>query len=103
MLSKNLFKRVVLPAFLLISQFAIAQNKTITGKVADSKDGTPVVGASVVPKGTRTGTTTNNTGNFSITVGSAVTSLVITSVGFERQEIDISGKSSVDVSLVSTG
>src|SRR6266513_756163 len=103
MLFKNLLKRVILPAFLIISQFAIAQNKTVTGKVTDSKDGLPVVGASVVPKGTRTGTTTNATGNFSISVNSAVTTLVITSVGYERQEIDITGSSNIDVSLVSTG
>src|SRR5258706_9665172 len=103
MLSKNFLKGIILPALLLFSQFAIAQNKTITGKIIDSKEGTPIVGASVVPKGTRTGTTTNATGNFSISVAPAVTTLVITSVGYERQEIDITGSSTVDVSLISTG
>ena len=103
MLSKNLLQRVALAAFLLISQFAIAQNRTVTGKVIDSKDGSPVVGASVVPKGTRTGTTTSSEGNFSISVGSGVTTLVITSVGFERKEFDISGINSLNVSLVATG
>src|SRR5260221_1075213 len=103
MLSKKFLKGIIFPALLLFSQFAIAQNKTITGKIIDSKEGTPIVGASVVPKGTRTGTTTNATGNFSISVAPAVTTLVITSVGFERQEIDITGTNSVNVSLVSTG
>jgi len=103
MLSKNLLQRVVLAAFLLISQFAIAQNRTITGKVTDSKDGSPVVGASVVPKGTRTGTTTGSEGNFSISVGSNVSTLVITSVGFELKEFNITGINSLDVSLVATG
>jgi TonB-dependent starch-binding outer membrane protein SusC len=60
------------------------------------------VGASVQPKGSRTGTSTKADGTFSITVGSNVTTLVITSVGYESQDVSIAGKSSVDVSFVAT-
>lgn len=81
---------------------ALAQDKTVTGKVTDSKDGSPVVGASVQPKGTRTGTSTRADGTFSIVVGSNVTTLVISSVGYETQEVSIEGKSSVDVSFVAS-
>ena len=48
---KNLLKSAGLIAMLCITQFAIAQDRVVTGKVTDSKDGTPVVGASVLAKG----------------------------------------------------
>jgi TonB-linked SusC/RagA family outer membrane protein len=88
---------VLLSFSVLVAQ---AQDKTVTGKVTDSKDGSPVVGASVQPKGSRTGTSTKADGTFSINVGSNVNTLVITSVGYESQEVSIAGVSSVDVSFV---
>jgi TonB-dependent starch-binding outer membrane protein SusC len=96
---KDLLKKIVLPLLLMTSQFLWAQDKTVTGKVTDSKDGSPVVGATVVSKGTNKGTTTKADGSFALTIGSDVASLVITSVGYERFEVNIEGKSSVDVSL----
>jgi len=100
---KNLLKSAAVVILLCLSQLVMAQDRVITGKVTDSKDGTPVIGASVQPKGTRTGTATKNDGTFSITVGSNVTTLVISSVGFATQEVSIEGKTSVEVSFVATG
>lgn len=99
---KKLLSAFLVFALVFVVQSASAQDKTVTGKVTDSKDGSPVVGASVQPKGSRTGTTTKADGTFSINVGSNVTTLVITSIGYESQEISIAGKSSVDVSFVPT-
>jgi TonB-linked SusC/RagA family outer membrane protein len=103
MLSKNLLQRVVLLASLFISQFAIAQNRTVAGKITDSKDGSPVVGASVVPKGSTKGTSTSVNGDFTISVPSSINTLVITSVGYTPLDVDIAGKNSVNISLISTG
>ena len=100
---KNLLKSAAIMILLCVSQLVMAQDRVVTGKVTDSKDGTPVVGASVQPKGTRTGTATKNDGTFSLTVGSNVTTLVISSVGFATQEVSIEGKTSVEVSFVATG
>lgn len=86
--------------FVCVVQLSFAQDRTITGKVTDSKDGSPVSGASVTAKGTRTGTSTKADGTFSLNVGSSVTILVISSVGYDAQEVSIAGKSSVDVSFV---
>jgi TonB-linked SusC/RagA family outer membrane protein len=77
---------------------AFAQNRTVTGKVTDEK-GTPVANASVVVKGTTTGTNTDNDGNFSISVASNAKSLVITSLNFTQQEISITNKNAVAVAL----
>ncbi|MBS1576724.1 MAG: carboxypeptidase-like regulatory domain-containing protein, partial [Bacteroidetes bacterium] len=99
---KNLLRKMVLPMLLLISQLTFAQDKTVTGKVTDAKDGSPVVGASVVVTGTRKGTTTKNDGTFTITVGADAKSLTITSIGFGKMDVSIDGKTSVDVALSST-
>lgn len=88
---------VVLPA---ASTFA--QGKIITGKVSDSKDGSPVLGASVVPKGATTGSSTGTDGTYRISVPDNVNVLVFSSVGFATQEVNIAGKTSVDVSLVAS-
>ena len=100
---KNLLKSAAIIILLCISQLVMAQDRVVTGKVTDSKDGTPVIGATVQAKGTRTGTATKNDGTFSISVGSNVTTLVISSVGFATQEVSIEGKSSVEVSFVASG
>jgi len=85
--------------FVISSQ---AQNKTVTGKVTDSKDGSGMAGASVVLKGTKTATQTGSDGAFRISVPTSATTLVISSVGFGTQEVSISGSNTVDVSLKAT-
>ena len=99
---KKLLNMVVLPAMLLIAQQSFAQDRTVTGKVTDSKDGSPVAGVSVIPKGTSKGTTTGPDGTYKISVGSNVNTLVISSIGFSRVEVDVSsGKTTADAILVS--
>ena len=101
---KNLLKSAAVIILLCISQLVMAQERVVSGKVTDSKDGSPVVGASVQPKGAKTGTATKNDGTFTLTVGSNVTTLVISSVGYASQEVSIEGgKTSVEVSFVATG
>ena len=79
-----------------------AQNKVVTGKVTDSKDGAGIQGVTVTAKGTRTATQTGADGSFNISVGATVKELVFSSVGFATQEVSIDGKTSVNVSLVVT-
>ena len=81
----------------LISLAVFSQN-SVTGKVTDSKDGTPVAGATVTVKGTNAATQTNADGTFKINAASNAT-LVVTSVGFASMEMPVSGKSVVDVSF----
>ncbi|MBI2730800.1 MAG: SusC/RagA family TonB-linked outer membrane protein [Sphingobacteriales bacterium] len=80
-----------------------AQDKIVTGKVTDSKDGSPVIGASIVPKGSKTGTTTSSDGTFRIKMPSGITVIVVTSVGFAKQEIDVASSSQINISLIATG
>jgi TonB-dependent starch-binding outer membrane protein SusC len=81
--------------------FAMAQ-KTITGKVADTK-GEPLVGASVVVKGTTTGTVTDLDGKYSLSVPASATTLVITYVGYKTSEVAIGASNSIDITLADNG
>ncbi|HUM66473.1 MAG TPA: carboxypeptidase-like regulatory domain-containing protein, partial [Chitinophagaceae bacterium] len=101
---RRLLSVIFMPVFLcFLSLNLLAQDRVVTGKVTDSKDGSPVVGASVQPKGTTTGTSTGADGGFTLNVPAGNNVLVISSAEFETQEVNISGRSSVDISLVATG
>ena len=89
----------VLSLLMLISFGAFAQN-VITGKITDSKDGSPVAGATVTVKGTNTSVQTANDGSFKISAPAAQGNLVITSVGYATQEASFNGSSAVNVSFV---
>ncbi len=85
---KSSFIGLLLSLFVLNAQ---AQNKTVTGKVTDSKDGSAIVAASVVGQGTTIGTRTAADGSFKLTVPSSVTTLFISSVGYASKQVTITG------------
>ena len=91
---------VLLLAFMV--QISFAQDRVITGKVTDSKDGSAVRGASVVAKGSNAGTQTNADGLFKLSVSSSVNTLVISSVGYATQEVSVAGTTNVTVSLAAS-
>ncbi len=95
---KTLF--VVLVFLTLPPSILLAQLKTVTGAVRDEK-GAPISGVSVLIKGTSTGTTTNESGQFTISAPAAAT-LVISNVGFADQEVAVKGQSSIAVRLVAS-
>ncbi|MDN5202196.1 TonB-dependent receptor [Fulvivirgaceae bacterium BMA10] len=72
--------------------------KTITGKVTD-ENGQGLPGASIIVKGTATGTTTDLNGNYKLDVPDDAI-LIISYVGYSNQEIAVAGRSTVDVQLV---
>ena len=80
---------------------AQAQNKTVTGKVLDAKDGSPIAAASVVVRGASVGTKTTADGSFAITIPSTVTKLVISSVGYSSREVDATGNIAVSLNQTS--
>ncbi len=95
---RNLIAKLILPAFLfLFATTALAQTKTITGKVTDV-NGTRLPGATVTAKGQNVTVATNENGDYSITVPASTTRLIFTSVGFGMQEVAISGNT-VNVTL----
>lgn len=81
----------------LIPIWAFSQNVTVKGVVKDST-GEPVIGASVVQKGTGNGIITDIDGNFTLNVPSNST-IVISFVGYKAQEIPVSGKTQINVTM----
>ncbi len=80
----------------------VKAQKTITGKVTDDK-GKPLSNASIIVKGTTTGTSSNTDGTFSLTLPPNAKSLLFSSVDFESREIKIGDKTSFTISLNPAG
>lgn len=98
---KKMLKASVLLTFLLLTHLlSYSQDKTITGKVTDSRDGSALAGVTVLAKGSRVATQTASDGSFSISVPNSVTVLVISSVGFTTREVAIGANTSINVALV---
>ena len=67
--------------------------------VTSSGDGAPLPGASVIIKGTTTGTTTDFDGNYKLNSVTSDATLVISFIGFITIEVPVNGQSQIDVVL----
>ncbi len=86
----------------LITQVSFAQTRVVTGKVTDSKDGAAMQGVTVSVKGTTAATQTGADGTFKLNVPDNATALVFTFVGYNRQEVSVTGQNSVNVAMVNS-
>lgn len=95
---KNAVSTVLMMLFMTVAVFA--QNK-ITGTITDSGTKEPLIGVSVQVKNKVIGTITDIKGQFTLSTTTPVPfTLVVSSVGYETQEVDIkSDNSSINVSL----
>ena len=96
---KTLLKAVVLAVSTFFSIVSHSQDKVISGKVTDSKDGSGMPGVNITAKGTTTGTQSGPDGAYQISVSGSVVTLVFSRVGYGTQEVNITGKTSADVSM----
>lgn len=86
-------------AFLLFfAQTIYAQQMEISGTVISTTDNYPVIGASIIEKGTTNGTITNLDGLFSLSVSKG-SILQISYIGFVTQEIAIESQTTLDILL----
>lgn len=82
---------------LFVTTSAFAQSKQVSGTVLDEL-GTPLPGATILIKGSTTGTQTDFDGNFTITANASDV-LVISYVSYKAQEITVGNQTSIQVSL----
>ncbi len=82
----------------MISFSISAQNVTVKGTVKD-KTGEPVIGASVVEKGTTNGTITDFDGKYRLNVKGSQSVLVISYIGYKTQEFEVKNNRKIDVTL----
>ncbi len=83
---------------LTVASTAFAQSVKVSGVVTDASNGEPLPFASVVLKGTGTGTMTDLNGGYSINVPSDGT-LVFSSIGYTTQEVAVGGRGTVNIVL----
>jgi TonB-linked SusC/RagA family outer membrane protein len=91
----------ILLQVLLIPQQGSAQDMTVKGTV-NGENGAPLSGASVSIKGSNKGTTTDNSGAFTISASRGST-LVVSAVGYGTKEVRIGDQSTITVDLVVGG
>lgn len=85
------FPRYVLLLFMLLSgQFLAAQSAT--GTVVDAENQEPIIGASILEKGTNNGTITDFDGHFELNLTTDDPVLIISYVGYQAQEVEYDGE-----------
>lgn len=95
--SKSAIVHLILFFALLAPLNVFAQSVQLTGTVVDTA-GDPVIGASVLEKGTTNGLITDFDGNFTLTVNPQAT-IVISYIGYKTQEISLNGRTQLKVTM----
>ena len=86
--------------FLLTVTFSLsicAQNISVSGTVVDDT-GEPLLGATVMQKGTQHGVATDLDGNFTISVPAKAV-LVVSYIGYDNKEVPVNGRTHLDITL----
>ncbi|MDZ7876115.1 MAG: TonB-dependent receptor [Saprospiraceae bacterium] len=99
-LAESKANTVVDATVLSVSEVRVAA--TVKGKIT-AENGDPLVGASVVVKGTTNGTITDLDGNFSLSVPNEKSILVISFVGHNTQEIVVGNQTEINVTMTESG
>lgn len=92
--------RMVYLLLMFVFPFSVFAQETISGKVTDAADGSSIPGATVLIKGTTSGTTTGIDGTYSLKVKSGQT-LAFSFVGYETLEVIVSDQKVINVQLKS--
>ena len=82
----------------MVASTAFAQKLTVTGNVTDASNGEPVPFASVHEKGTMNGVSTDDNGQYSITVSKNGV-LVFSSIGYNEVEVAVEGRAQINCDL----
>ena len=83
--------------FILINYSGISQNHQINGRITD-EEGNGLPGATIIIKETTIGTISDINGDFSL-FAFKDTTLIISFSGYKREEINVNGKSTIDIQL----
>lgn len=94
------FKKLALVLVLVFFGAAVYAQSTISGTITDAKTGEGLIGVNILVKGTVLGTVTDVNGNFNLKVSSAPPfTLVISSIGYERIEQEITSGNVTDLEI----
>jgi len=90
---------LILILLFLMLKVSFGQERIVTGKVTDAADRSPLIGATIVIKGTTTGTVTAMDGSYSISVTSPEDVLVFSFLGYNSKEVSVADQSVIDIQL----
>lgn len=94
-----MLKKFSLVLMLVMSSMVLlVAQRTISGTITDNT-GEPLIGATVLVKGTTTGTATDIDGKYTITVPDGITTLQFSYTGFQTQDVEIGVSDVLDVEL----
>ncbi|MCP3929532.1 MAG: SusC/RagA family TonB-linked outer membrane protein, partial [Bacteroidetes bacterium] len=82
--------------YVIQSAEKLLEEKVISGKITD-QEGEPLIGATVIAKGTSMGTISDIDGNYTISVSDDVTTLEISYIGMKTMEVDIGSQTTINV------
>ncbi len=82
----------------LTLQAAFAQRQ-VTGTVRGGDNNVPLIGASVLVTGTKIGAITDVNGKFSVSVSETASTIQVSFIGYEKQDVSIKGVSDVQITL----
>ncbi len=85
----------------MAATMSFAQDRTVSGQITSSEDGSTLPGVNVVVKGTTQGGVTDIDGNYKITVPEDGGTLVFSFIGLETQEVEIGSRSIIDMQMAS--
>ncbi|WP_298238548.1 TonB-dependent receptor [uncultured Algibacter sp.] len=104
-MKKNFLKHTKLIRILILiisftsSTVLLAQDITVSGVVTSAVDNATLPGASVIVKGTTNGSQTDFDGNYTINNVASNATLVISYIGFIKQEVQVNGKTTINIVL----
>ncbi|MCT4624092.1 MAG: SusC/RagA family TonB-linked outer membrane protein [Schleiferiaceae bacterium] len=96
---KNNFSLLGVLLFVLFTNLALAQSKTVSGLVKATESGEPLPGVAVLEKGTQNGTVTDFDGKFTLTVSGSNAILQLSSMGMESKEVTVGSNDYIVVNL----
>lgn len=100
-LYKQFWKTGIITLAMMVSILPVfaQQGKAISGTIINEAN-EPLVGATVRAKGTNQGTLTDAEGQFELSISDDVSTLIVSYLGYATQEVEIGGRSVIDVSLL---
>ncbi|WP_315815622.1 TonB-dependent receptor [Paraflavitalea speifideaquila] len=91
-------RKLLMLVVLIASSYLLSAQTTISGTIKDARTKEPLPGATITLKGTNQGTTSSNTGTFTLTTRKGDI-LVIRYIGYAAAEITVDDKASFDIEL----
>ena len=91
---------LLLGSLLLLPLCSMAQQRAIRGRITDAAEKTPLPGVNITAKGTSVGVVSDAQGSFLLNLPAGANTLIVSSVGFNSQEITVGTRAEIDVVLV---